>query len=55
MQNKDKLTLVKSIHTLIWAIFVLAIDYVLWSGITGKVSVFSWLAAGMVVISKDWF
>lgn len=44
-----KLTMIKTIHTLIWAVFVTIIGYVLWSGITGNISKYSWLAAAAVI------
>ena len=45
-----KLTLVKSIHTLIWVMFVSVIAYVVWSGVTGHISLYSWLAVAAVLI-----
>lgn len=44
------LLLIKSIHTLIWIMFVSIIGFVLWSGITGKISIYSWLAAACVIV-----
>ena len=40
--------LIKSIHTLIWLIFVAIIAFILWSGISSNISVYSWLAVGAV-------
>ena len=48
--SHTKLTIIKTIHTLIWAVFVTIIGYVLWSGITGNISNYSWLAAGAVIL-----
>src|SRR5688572_6403614 len=44
-----KLTLIKCLHTLIWCMFVSLIMYVLWSGITSNVSVYSWASVALVV------
>lgn len=43
------LVLIKSIHSLIWVIFVLIIGFILWSGITDNVSTYSWLAVAAIV------
>ena len=44
-----KLIQIKWIHTLIWVIFVTIIFYILWSGITSNISVYSWLAVAAIV------
>jgi hypothetical protein len=44
------LVLIKSIHTLIWILFVSIIGFVLWSGLTGNISIYSWLAAAPVIV-----
>lgn len=36
-------------HTFIWCLFVSVIMYVLWSGLTGNVSAYSWIAVALVV------
>ena len=36
-------------HTFIWCLFVSIIMYVLWSGLTGNVSAYSWIAVALVV------
>src|SRR5690606_9774672 len=43
-----KLVLIKTIHTIIWVLFVAIIFYVLWSGISGDITVYSWLAVAAV-------
>ena len=50
LSSQSKLTIIKTIHTLIWAVFVSIIGYVLWSGLTGNITVYSWLAAGTVIL-----
>lgn len=46
--NETKLTLVKSMHTLIWVVLATIVLFVLWSGITANISVYSWLAVAAV-------
>jgi len=48
MTANGKLILIKSLHTLVWLFFVSAIAYVLWSGITGNISLLSWLSVAAV-------
>jgi len=50
MEPEVKLILIKSIHTLIWSLFVAIIGFVLWSGITDNISIYSWLAAASVFV-----
>lgn len=50
MTSQQKLVLVKTLHTLIWLVMVCIIGYVIWSGITGNISVYSWLAVVAVCI-----
>lgn len=45
-----KLVLIKSIHTLIWIIMVCFIGYVVYSGVSGNVTVYSWLAVAAVIV-----
>jgi len=48
--TEAKLILIKSIHTLVWIIFVAIIAFILWSGITSNISVYSWLAVASVFV-----
>lgn len=50
MKPQQKLVLVKSLHTVIWLIMVCIIGFVVWSGATAHVTVYSWLAVGVVVL-----
>jgi len=50
MKAGARLVFIKSLHTLIWLIFVVIIAFVLWSGISANISVYSWLAVGAVLI-----
>ena len=44
-----KLFWIKLVHTLIWAFFVGVIFYVLFSGITGNINTFTWVAMALVI------
>jgi hypothetical protein len=44
-----KLTLVKITHTIIWLVFVAIICFVVWTGWTGNISIYSWLAVTAVI------
>ena len=46
--TSNKLVQIKLIHTVVWMIFVTLIFFILWSGITSKISVYSWLAVGAI-------
>lgn len=45
-----KLFLIKALHTLVWAAMVCVIGFVLWSGLTGNSTMYSWLAVAVVLI-----
>ncbi|MEY8021652.1 hypothetical protein AB8P51_12530 [Muriicola sp. SD30] len=49
MKAADKLLTIKIIHTIIWLFFVVIIFYVLYSGISGKVNTYTWIAIALVV------
>ena len=44
MRDSQKLTAIKLLHTVIWAIFVSFIFYILYSGISGNITTFTWAA-----------
>lgn len=44
MNQSEKLLLIKWVHTLIWIFFVFAIFYILYSGISNKITPFTWMA-----------
>lgn len=48
--TSTKLSAIKIIHTLIWIVFVMIISFVLWSGITAHISVYTWLAVASVFV-----
>ncbi|MDQ2771285.1 MAG: hypothetical protein M3Y54_12385 [Bacteroidota bacterium] len=40
---------IKALHTAVWAFFVAAILVVLYGGITNSITVYTWIASGLVV------
>jgi hypothetical protein len=49
MNQSKKLTAVKVVHTLIWLFFVAAIFYILYSGISNKITITTWIAIGLII------
>ncbi len=49
MNRVNNLLVIKLIHTLIWAFFVLVIFYILYSGITNRINLFTWIAVGVIL------
>jgi hypothetical protein len=49
MSNAQKLLLIKLLHTAIWAFFVAAIFYTLYSGLADQLTSYTWVAIGLVV------
>ena len=49
MNPSEKLTVVKFVHTLIWLFFVAAIFYILYSGISNKITMYTWIAIGLII------
>lgn len=49
MKPESKLFVIKLIHTLIWAIFVAVIFYVLFSGINDSVNLYTWVGIALVI------
>lgn len=50
MGNEKKLFLVKLLHTVIWAFFVVTIFYVVYCGVFDEVKTLTWVAAGLVIL-----
>lgn len=48
MSRPNSLLVIKVIHTIIWAFFVLVIFFILYSGITNRINVFTWIAIGLI-------
>lgn len=49
MNKENKLLIIKLIHTLIWAIFVALIFYIVYSGFTDTVTVYTWIGIGLII------
>lgn len=50
MSDNRKLILVKLLHTLIWLIFVGLIFYILYSGLADQITIFTWIAIGVIIM-----
>ncbi|MCB0535207.1 MAG: hypothetical protein KDD14_23575 [Saprospiraceae bacterium] len=46
----DKLRAIKLIHTLVWVFFVSIIFYTVYCGIFDKITVYTWIAIGLVIL-----
>lgn len=40
---------IKLLHTLVWAFFVFIIFYIVYSGLTNQITVFTWISIAMVL------
>jgi len=49
MNQSGKLFVIKLIHTLIWLFFVIVIFYILYTGISNKINIYTWIAIGLVI------
>ncbi|MEZ4994164.1 MAG: hypothetical protein R2824_27300 [Saprospiraceae bacterium] len=49
MDPSKKLIAIKLVHTLIWIFFVSVIAYVVYSGISGRITNFTWIAIVLVI------
>ena len=49
MNTSEKLTAIKIAHTLIWVFFVSVIFYILYSGISGDIDTWTWVAIALIV------
>lgn len=49
MRPAQKLLLLKLLHTLIWAIFVWVIGYVIYSGLADRITPWTWIGIGLVI------
>lgn len=49
MEVTQKLFRIKLLHTLVWAFFVWIIFYILYSGITGNITGFTWIAIVLII------
>lgn len=49
MKPAHKLFTLKLVHTIIWLFFVSIIFYVVWSGVTNKITTYTWIAIALVL------
>jgi hypothetical protein len=49
MNASRTLFLIKLVHTLIWVFFVAVIFYVVYSGVTGNITTYTWIAIGLII------
>jgi hypothetical protein len=49
MNDRTKLLAIKVIHTLIWLFFVIVIFFILYSGVSGKINVYTWMGIGLIL------
>lgn len=50
MNEMNKLLIIKLIHTLIWAFFVAVIFYILYSGVTDTITIYTWIGIGLIIV-----
>lgn len=50
MSNKSKLLLIKLTHTAVWLVMAVASFYILYAGVTGKISVWLWFCIGLLFL-----
>jgi len=49
MNRKNKLLVIKLIHTFIWMFFVLVIFHILYSGVFNQITTLTWIGIGIVI------
>lgn len=60
MDNIQKLFFIKSVHTIIWAFYVLVIGYIVYAGVSDRIGILVWIAIGLVIVEgfvlllNDW-
>ena len=50
MKNETKLTLVKTLHTLVWLFFNVVLFYMAYAVIINKIDKFIWIGIGLIVL-----
>lgn len=50
MNKAQKLLVIKLFHTLIWIFMVSVIFYVLYSGISGRINILTWISAVIIIM-----
>lgn len=49
INDNNKLLAIKLAHTLIWAVFVAVIFYIVYSGITDSITIYTWTGIGLII------
>ena len=49
MDSSKRLFQIKLLHTLVWGFFVTIIFYVLFSGLSGRITSFTWISIALVI------
>lgn len=49
MNDWQRLLTIKWVHTVIWACFVTMIGYVLYCGMTGRITMSTWVSIGLII------
>lgn len=49
MNPQRKLFTIKLIHTIVWVFFVVVIFYILYSGISNNVNIYTWIGIALVI------
>lgn len=50
MEIEKRLLAIKLLHTLVWVFFVAVIFYIVYSGFTNKITPFTWIAIGLIIV-----
>ena len=50
LTNSTKLNLLKSVHTAIWCVFVIALLYILYAGIFNSINMLVWVCIGLIFV-----
>lgn len=50
MNQSNRLLFIKLTHTLIWLFFVAVIFYILYSGITNQINIYTWIGIGIIIM-----
>lgn len=50
MNSSKRLIQIKLLHTLVWVFFVAIIFYIVYSGLTGAITSFTWISIGLVLV-----
>jgi hypothetical protein len=50
MNKAKKLFAIKLLHSLIWLFFVAVIFYVVYSGIADRITTYTWLGIGLIIV-----